>query len=61
MMAHLAAALPASMQAAHAASSQELIAPLTEVLRDGDIVLIKGSNGSQMARVVEALKALAAT
>jgi UDP-N-acetylmuramyl pentapeptide synthase len=31
------------------------------VLRDGDIVLIKGSNGSQMARVVEALKALAAT
>lgn len=61
MMAHLAQALSPAKQGAHAETSQALIKPLTEVLRDGDIVLIKGSNGSQMARVVEALQALAAT
>jgi len=61
LMAHLAQALPPQMQGAHRETSQALIDPLLEVLADGDIVLIKGSNGSQMARVVEALKALSAT
>jgi UDP-N-acetylmuramoyl-tripeptide--D-alanyl-D-alanine ligase len=56
LMEHLHKALPANQRATHAATSTDLIDPLMEVLRDGDIILIKGSNGSQMGRVVDALK-----
>jgi UDP-N-acetylmuramoyl-tripeptide--D-alanyl-D-alanine ligase len=49
-------AVPDAQRGAHAPTAQELIEPLISVLRDGDIVLIKGSNGSQMGRVVDALK-----
>jgi UDP-N-acetylmuramoyl-tripeptide--D-alanyl-D-alanine ligase len=56
MCAELFAALPTARQGAQAPTSTEIIEPLISVLRDGDIVLIKGSNGSQMGRVVDALK-----
>jgi UDP-N-acetylmuramoyl-tripeptide--D-alanyl-D-alanine ligase len=50
--------LPASRRGAYAATSRELAAPLTEALRDGDTVLVKGSNGSKLSVIIDALKAL---
>ncbi len=50
--------LPASRRGAHAATSRELAAPLMEALREGDTVLVKGSNGSKLSVIIEALKAL---
>jgi UDP-N-acetylmuramoyl-tripeptide--D-alanyl-D-alanine ligase len=50
-------ALPASRRGAYAATSRELAAPLVEALRDGDTVLVKGSNGSKLSVIIDALKA----
>ena len=47
--------LPASARGAYAPTSQELIAPLLESVQDNDIIMIKGSLGSRMAPVVEAV------
>jgi len=47
--------LPASARGAYAPNSQELIAPLLESVQDNDIIMIKGSLGSRMAPVVEAV------
>ncbi len=49
--------LPASRRGAYAASSAELAPLLTAALTNGDTVLVKGSLGSKMAVIVEALKA----
>jgi UDP-N-acetylmuramoyl-tripeptide--D-alanyl-D-alanine ligase len=49
--------LPDSRRGAYAASSRELVAPLVEALREGDTVLVKGSNGSRLAIIIDALKA----
>jgi UDP-N-acetylmuramoyl-tripeptide--D-alanyl-D-alanine ligase len=54
-------ALPAPRRAQHAATSTELMPPLLSVLRPGDVVLVKGSYGSRMGAVVEALLQHAAT
>jgi UDP-N-acetylmuramoyl-tripeptide--D-alanyl-D-alanine ligase len=35
----------------------DLLEPLARTLRPGDAVMVKGSNGSRMGRIVEALKA----
>lgn len=51
-------ALPADRQGAYSEKSSGLIAPLVEALHDGDVVMVKGSNGSRMGLVVEALLAL---
>ncbi|MFP6757343.1 MAG: hypothetical protein VCC99_03875, partial [Alphaproteobacteria bacterium] len=40
----------------HAGSADSLIQPLVESLRAGDVVLVKGSHGSAMHRVVSALR-----
>ncbi len=57
-MAALFAALPASMQGAHAASVDALAPEVAAALRAGDVVVVKGSAGSRMATVVKALQAL---
>lgn len=51
-------ALPASRKGAYAKSSAELAPRLTSALRAGDLVLVKGSFGSRMSVIIDALKAL---
>lgn len=56
--AHMAAldqALPSKMRGGHTATSAALPALLVPALRAGDVVLVKGSLGSQMGLVVDAL------
>ena len=55
MMGHLHAALPPAKRGAHAADSAVLAPLLRAALRPGDAVLVKGSLGSRMAVVVDAL------
>lgn len=52
-------ALPGTQRGVYAESADALAPHLKEGLRAGDVLLVKGSNGSRMFRVVEALKALA--
>ncbi|WP_267355950.1 MULTISPECIES: UDP-N-acetylmuramoylalanyl-D-glutamyl-2,6-diaminopimelate--D-alanyl-D-alanine ligase [unclassified Methylobacterium] len=54
---HLFEALPVSRRAGVADTAADLIEPITRILRPGDAVMIKGSNGSRMGRIVDALKA----
>ena len=55
LMGHLHAALPDGRRGAHLSDSKALAPVLKEALRPGDAVLVKGSLGSRMAVVVEAL------
>jgi UDP-N-acetylmuramoyl-tripeptide--D-alanyl-D-alanine ligase len=48
-------AMPPAQQGAHAADSRALAALLPEMVREGDAVLVKGSLGSRMRLVVDAL------
>ncbi len=50
-------ALPVGRRGGVAETSADLIEPLARTLRPGDAVMVKGSNGSRMGRIVEALKA----
>jgi len=54
-MMHLYRALPPSIRGGHAESTEALLPILTSIVRSGDVVLVKGSLGMQMARVVKAL------
>ena len=54
-MAHLHDALGADIRGPHYDTSQQLIAPLLATLQPGDVVMIKGSLGSRMGQVVDAL------
>ena len=58
-MAHLHDALPKAMRADHAASAAELAPKVAAALASGDVVAVKGSFGSAMRTVVEALLAVA--
>ncbi len=53
--------LPEDMQGARACTSSKLIEKLTPHIRAGDLVLVKGSAGSHMGIIVDALRALGAT
>jgi UDP-N-acetylmuramoyl-tripeptide--D-alanyl-D-alanine ligase len=57
-MSALMEALPASRRGGYAETSDALIPVIAGALRSGDIVLVKGSNGSKMNRVVSALQRL---
>jgi UDP-N-acetylmuramoyl-tripeptide--D-alanyl-D-alanine ligase len=57
MMGHLYRALPDDRRAAHLPDSAALAPVLRDALRPGDAVLVKGSLGSRMAVVVDALTA----
>ncbi|MFO1033915.1 MAG: UDP-N-acetylmuramoylalanyl-D-glutamyl-2,6-diaminopimelate--D-alanyl-D-alanine ligase [Hyphomicrobiales bacterium] len=57
LMAHLWNATPAHKRGAHAATSAELRDTLLAALRPGDVVMVKGSLGSRMGPLVEAMKA----
>jgi UDP-N-acetylmuramyl pentapeptide synthase len=56
MMRHLFEAVDPSRQARYAANSSELVKDLLADLRPGDSVVIKGSLGSKMGPVVDALR-----
>ncbi len=51
-------ALPQDMRAGHAADAETLAPMVTAAVRPGDVVMVKGSAGSRIAGVVEALLAL---
>jgi UDP-N-acetylmuramoyl-tripeptide--D-alanyl-D-alanine ligase len=58
MMAKLYDALPAAMRGGYAADSATLAPTVAAAVRPGDAVVVKGSLGSRMALVVDALQAL---
>jgi len=59
LMRHLFDALPAAMRGGHAENSTALAPLAASAARTNDIVLVKGSAGSQMGAVVAALRARA--
>lgn len=54
-MAHLSEALPRDMRAGHTARAEELLPLVRKLIRPGDVVVVKGSHGSRMGLIVEAL------
>jgi UDP-N-acetylmuramoyl-tripeptide--D-alanyl-D-alanine ligase len=54
-MRHLHAALPAHRRGAHADSARALLPILQAELKDGDTLVVKGSLGSAMGQIVDAL------
>ena len=52
----LSQALPPQMRGVHTDKAPELLSPITNELRAGDILLVKGSHGSKMYELVAALK-----
>ncbi len=58
LMHHLYEAVPAARRGYHAADSEALIPAVTAAVQAGDVVCVKGSLGSRMKPVVDALIAL---
>jgi UDP-N-acetylmuramoyl-tripeptide--D-alanyl-D-alanine ligase len=56
-MAHLSAALPKAMRGGHMTRAEELLPLVRALIRPGDVVVVKGSHGSRMGMIVEALLA----
>jgi len=55
LMKHLHDALPAPRRAGYAKSASEVLEPLKSELRNGDVVLMKGSNGSGLHKIAAVL------
>ncbi|MGB0696497.1 MAG: UDP-N-acetylmuramoyl-tripeptide--D-alanyl-D-alanine ligase [Rhodospirillaceae bacterium] len=58
LSAHLHQALPQKLRAGHSPESLSLAPLVREAVRPGDVVMIKGSNGSRMGVIVQSLIAL---
>ncbi len=56
LMAHLYAALPEEKRGGHAKTSAELLPAVLKAVRGGDAVTVKGSLGSRMGPLAEALR-----
>ncbi len=54
----LDAALPAAMRGGYAVDSETLATKVLDTVQTGDVVMVKGSLGSRMATIVEALSGL---
>jgi UDP-N-acetylmuramoyl-tripeptide--D-alanyl-D-alanine ligase len=61
LMNHLWAAIAERQRGGYAGASSEIARAVADTVRAGDVVMVKGSNGSKMRLVVEALRALATT
>ena len=57
LMRGLHEAIPAARRGGHAADSATLATMLATAVRDGDAILVKGSLGSRMRAIVDALEA----
>ena len=55
-MAHLATALPAGLQHVAGVKADDLFETVENALKDGDVLLIKGSNASGMGRLADHLR-----
>jgi UDP-N-acetylmuramyl pentapeptide synthase len=60
-MGSLYQALPAGRRGAYAKTAVELAPMLMEAVGPGDVIMVKGSLGSRMAPLIEALKRRFAT
>ncbi len=56
LMRHLHEVIPQGRKGLYAASSAELEPLILDTVRDGDVVAVKGSLGSRMGRIVQALR-----
>jgi UDP-N-acetylmuramoyl-tripeptide--D-alanyl-D-alanine ligase len=56
LMEHLIEALPRERRGGYAGTSAELEDMVLKAVRAGDVVMVKGSNGIRMGRIVDALK-----
>jgi UDP-N-acetylmuramoyl-tripeptide--D-alanyl-D-alanine ligase len=59
-MAHLFAAVPPALRGRHLPDSAALAPVVAEAVRPGDAILVKGSLGSRMKLVVQALEGIEA-
>ncbi len=59
LMEALRARLPAGVSAGHAETSTGIVEDVVATVRDGDVILVKGSLGTNMSPVIAALEALA--
>ncbi|HET7306581.1 MAG TPA: UDP-N-acetylmuramoyl-tripeptide--D-alanyl-D-alanine ligase [Gammaproteobacteria bacterium] len=57
-MAHLWAELPGGLQGKWTREAADLLWPLVKDLRDGDVILLKGSHGTRLHRLVADLRSL---
>ena len=58
LMQHLWQALPEAKRGQWAAHAQDLAAQVTQLVDAGDVVLVKGSKGSKVSLVVDAIRKL---